>query len=277
MRRRAGVLGSPIAHTLSPALHTAAYAALGLDWAYDVVECDERSLPAVVEAFARSGVCAGLSLTMPLKAVAYELADERAGSAAQLGVANTLVIRDARTTAHNTDVGGVVLALSEIGVTGPRSPVVLGGGGTARAALAALARLGAAAATVAVRRPAAAGDLVALGQRLGLEVVVTPWPVSYGELAAADVVVSTTPAGATDLLAGHGWRHDLPLLDVIYAPWPTALAHAAAAAGAPVAGGLAMLVGQAAQAVELMTGLPAPMAAMRAAGEAALAARTKHA
>jgi shikimate dehydrogenase len=276
--RRAAVLGSPIAHSLSPVLHLAAYEALGLDWTYDAIECDEAALPAVLERLTARPEYAGLSLTMPLKARALALADHRAASAVQVGVANTLVITDGRTTAHNTDVGGVVLALAEIGITGPpNAPVVLGGGGTARAVLVALARLGAAGVTVAVRRSGAGADLVSLGETLGLEVTVAPWPGSYGELAGADLVVATTPVGATDALAAGGWRGDLPLLDVLYHPWPTELARAAGDAGAPVVGGLAMLVGQAAEQVELMTGRPAPLAAMRVAGEAALAARTKQA
>jgi shikimate dehydrogenase len=117
-------------------------------------------------------------------------------------------------------------------------------------------------------------ELAPLADSLGLVLEAAPWPATHRELTG-DVVVSTTPAGATDLLAADGWRASLPLLDVLYAPWPTALAAAAVQAGAPVVGGLAMLVGQAAEQVELMTGLPAPVAVMRAAGEAALAARTK--
>ncbi|MDX6202407.1 MAG: shikimate dehydrogenase [Frankiales bacterium] len=275
MIRRAAVLGSPIDHSLSPALHRAAYRALGLDWTYGRLECDEAGLAAAVAGFAADPAWAGLSLTMPLKARALEVADHCADSAELVGAANTLVITDGETTAHNTDVDGVLLALAEIGVSSPSAPVVLGGGGTARAVLVALARLGATAATVAVRRPGAAAELVALGERVGLAVTGAGWPTSVRDLAGHDLVVSTAPAGATDALSTQGWRADLPLLDVLYAPWPTRLAAAAQAADAPVVGGLAMLVGQAATQVELMTGRPAPLAAMRLAGEAALAARTK--
>jgi shikimate dehydrogenase len=273
--RRAAVLGSPIDHSLSPVLHQAAYDALGLDWAYGRLECDEAGLAAAVAGFAADPAYAGLSLTMPLKSRALEVADHRAASAVLVGAANTLVITDGATTAHNTDVDGVLLALAEIGVSSPSDPVVLGAGGTARAVLVALARLGAASATVAVRRPGAADQLVELGQRVGLAVIGVPWPSAVGDLAGHDLVVSTTPAGATDALSAEGWRADLPLMDVLYAPWPTRLAAAAQTAGAAVAGGLAMLVGQAATQVELMTGHPAPLAAMRLAGEAALAAGTK--
>jgi shikimate dehydrogenase len=276
LTRKAAVLGSPIAHSLSPVLHRAAYAELGLDWTYDLIECDEAGLAALVERWAADPDWAGLSLTMPLKSRALQLADERAPSADLVGVANTLVIADGRTTAHNTDVEGVVRALRELGLTEPAAaPWVLGGGGTARAALAALAATGSPRVSVAARRPETVAALRQLGDRLQVEVAGRPWPDSYEELAGADLVVATTPAGATDALAAPGWRRDLPLLDVVYAPWPTGLAAAAQAAGAAVVGGLSMLVGQAAEQVELMTGRTAPLAVMRAAGEAALAARTK--
>jgi shikimate dehydrogenase len=272
------VAGSPIAHSLSPVLHRAAYAELGLDWTYDLIECDEAGLPGLVASLAATPEFVGMSLTMPLKSKAYQLADHRAPSAVHVGVANTLLMAGGRTTAHNTDVGGVVFALHELGVEHPPvAPAVLGGGGTARAALAALARIGSTTAEVAVRRPEAGRTLVELGAGLGIDVTVTGWPTSCEGLSAADLVIATTPAGATDGLAATGWRGDLPLLDVLYAPWPTGLATAALGAGAPVVGGLSMLVGQAVEAVELMTGSPAPVAAMRAAGEAALQARTKQA
>src|SRR5205085_10363794 len=118
-------------------------------------------------------------------------------------------------------------------------------------------QVGAAAVTVAVRRASAADELVALGERLGLPVEAVRWPDTYKDLPGADLVVSTTPAGATDPLAATGWPDGVPLLDVLYAPWPTRLAEAAAIAGSPAVGGLAMLVGQAAEQVQLMTGRPA--------------------
>jgi shikimate dehydrogenase len=275
--RRAAVLGSPIAHSLSPVLHRAAYRELGLDWRYDAIECGEDSLAGRVRSFLADPDWVGLSLTMPLKTRGLMLADHRAPSAVQVGAANTLVIADGRSTAHNTDVDGVRAALVELGVARPAAPCVIGGGGTARAVLVALAGMGARDVTVLVRRATSAAELQALGSHLGLEVAAAPWPRSYRDLDEADVVVSTTPAGATDALAASGWRPDLPLMDVLYSPWPTALAAAATASGAAVVGGLPMLVGQAAAQVALMTGRPAPVAVMRAAGEAALAGRTKHA
>lgn len=269
MTRRAAVAGKPIDHSLSPVLHKAAYAELGLDWDYDALECDELALPAMVTRLAAAPEFAGLSLTMPLKAVAFDVADHRADSALQVGVANTLVMTGGRTTAHNTDVTGLVLALAELDVRAPVSrPVILGGGGTARAALAALARLDATEVLVALRRPAAGQPLVELGRSLGLTVRPVAWPASYEELSGAGVVISTAPAGATDPLAAAGWSSGLPLLDVLYAPWPTPVATRVAAAGGTVVSGIEVLFWQATVQVELMTGRPAPIAAMHAALDA---------
>jgi shikimate dehydrogenase len=265
--RRAAVLGMPVEHSLSPVLHNAAYAALGLSgWHYDRHAVDEAGLAGFVAALGTEW--AGLSLTMPLKRVALEVADEIAPDAAAIGAANTLVRRDTEWLAANTDVAGIAEALRAVGVRSVGRAVVLGAGGTAQAALAALRRLGETAPTVLVRDPARAGPLRATAARLG----VTPRIVgglAEHPLPAADVVVSTLPAGAADALAGAAWDPTTVVLDVIYAPWPTALAAAAAAAGCRVAGGLDVLLHQAVEQVELMTGRPGPTAAMRAALTAA--------
>ena len=126
--------------------------------------------------------------------------------------------------------------------------------------------LGAAQATAAVRDPARARDLVAAAARLGIGLTLTGF--DEPEVTAPDVLISTVPAGAADSHAERIARNTLApqrLLDVAYHPWPTPLAAAARQAGIPVAGGLALLVHQAAYQVELMTGKPAPLAAMRAA------------
>ncbi|CAA9401705.1 MAG: Shikimate 5-dehydrogenase I alpha, partial [uncultured Pseudonocardia sp.] len=157
---RAAVLGSPVAHSLSPVLHAAAHAALRLEgWTYDRHECPEDGLPAFVAGLGPEW--AGLSLTMPLKRVALEVADEVSPLAAAVGAANTLLLGGA-TRAENTDVAGIVAALG--GVTGGRA-VVLGAGGTAQAALAALRDLGTTDVTVLVRSPARAGELRAAAAR----------------------------------------------------------------------------------------------------------------
>lgn len=272
-RRRAAVLGSPIAHSLSPVLHRAAYDVLGLDWAYDVVECDERALPAVMARLA-AGPYVGASLTMPLKRAVLPLLDEIDPRAAAVGAVNTVLFAGGRRVGYNTDVAGIRAAVRELGVEDPAGAVVLGGGATACSALAALASLGARDVTVVVRNPAAAGDLQGAAARLEVHAAVVGWADKSPWGSAPPLAVSTVPAGATDPLATRPWPAPTALLDVVYAPWPTPLAAAAGRAGAPVVGGLSVLVGQAAEAVTLMTGQPAPLAAMRAAGDAALRSRS---
>jgi shikimate dehydrogenase len=274
---RAAVLGAPIAHSLSPVLHRAAYQALGLTgWSYQAIECDTARLPAVL------GECgpqwAGLSLTMPLKRAVLPLLDEIEPLAREVGAANTVVFSGGRRHGHNTDVPGMIAALAEAGVIGaPHGApwqvtlLILGGGATACSALAAARGLGAARATVAVRDPARAHDLLAAAARLDVAVTLTGFDTPQG--GAPDILISTVPAGAADIYAKRIARGDLVpryLLDVVYHPWPTALADAACKAGVRVAGGFELLLHQAAGQVTLMTGKPAPLAAMRTAGESAL-------
>jgi shikimate dehydrogenase len=269
--RRAAVLGMPVEHSLSPVLHNAAYAALSLSgWHYDRHAVDEPGLAGFLAALGPEW--AGLSLTMPLKRVALTVADEVDPDAAAIGAANTLVRREGGWLAANTDVAGIAEALRAVGVRAVQRAVVLGAGGTAQAALAALRRLGETAPTVLVRDPARAGALRATAERLG----VTPQIVGgYPQhpLPPADVVVSTLPAGAADAVAVTAWDPATVVLDVIYAPWPTALAVAAEAAGCRVASGLDVLLHQAVEQVELMTGRAGPTAAMRAALTAAAGRR----
>ncbi len=264
---RAAVLGMPIEHSLSPVLHTAAYAELGLSgWDYGRYAVDEAGLPGFVAGLGPEWV--GLSLTMPLKRVALEVADEVTPDTAAIGAANTLVRREAGWLATNTDVVGIEQALRAVGVTAVERAVVVGAGGTAQAALAALRGLGETAPTVLVRDPARAGALRDTAERLGVTPrIVGGFPST--PLPPADVVISTVPAGAADVLADVAWDPATVLLDVIYAPWPTAPAAAAAAAGCRVAGGLEVLLHQAVGQVELMTGRPGPTEAMAAALAAA--------
>jgi len=270
---RAAVLGMPIEHSLSPVLHTAAYAALGLSgWEYGRFAVDEAGLPGFVAGLGPEW--AGLSLTMPLKRVALDVSDEVAPDTAAIGAANTLVRREDGSgwLAVNTDVVGIEESLRAVGVASVGHAVVIGAGGTAQAALAALRRLGETAPTVLVRDPARAGALRETAERLG----VTPRIVGgfpQAPLPAADVVISTVPAGAADALTAVSWDRATVLLDVIYAPWPTAPAAAAAAAGCRVAGGLEVLLHQAVAQVELMTGRPGPTAEMAAALMAAAGER----
>ena len=268
---KAAVLGSPIAHSLSPVLHRAAYAAAGLTgWTYQAIECDEAGLPALVAGCGADW--AGLSLTMPLKRAVLPLLDHVDPVAADVGGANTVVFSAGQRHGYNTDVAGMVDALAGAGMAAPRSAVILGAGATACAALAALRATGLRAVTVAVRDEARAAALLAAAQRLGVRVDLRPLG-SPGDLAARDLLMSTLPAGAADSYAMRTYPGHTPraVFDVVYAPWPTPLARAAGAAGALVIGGFDLLLHQAGGQFELMTGRrPAPLAAMRAAGLAEL-------
>jgi shikimate dehydrogenase len=273
---RAAVLGSPVAHSLSPALHRAAYAALGLaGWSYEAIECAEDDLPAVLAVLATgsAGVWAGLSLTMPLKRAVLPLLDTVSELAIAVGGANTVVFRDGRRIGDNTDVYGIMTALAEAGVAVPSSAVVLGGGATACSALAALRELGLAKAMVVVRDPARATAATAAAARLDVAIDVRTF-AALADLLPVDLVVSTLPAGAADPYASLIAASGAAVFDVVYAPWPTPLGAAAKDAGGTVVGGFPMLVHQAVRQVKLMTGRPdVPVEAMRAAGLAEIAAR----
>jgi shikimate dehydrogenase len=270
---KAAVLGSPIAHSLSPALHRAAYAELGLDdWTYEAIECDEARLAALVTS--RGPDWAGLSLTMPLKRTVLPLLDYVDPVAIATGGANTVVFRPEGRYGYNTDVQGIVDALTEAGAPAPGSVTILGAGATACSALAALPELGATAADVVLRDPARAAGLLATADRLALKIRLRPFAeLEKDNAVVPDLLISTVPAGAANLYAERTrltGRAPVAVLDVVYSPWPTPLAEAAAEAGAVVASGFAMLLHQAAAQLELMTGKPAPLEAMRAAGEAEL-------
>ena len=269
---RAAVLGSPIAHSLSPVIHSAGFAAAGLlDWSYTAIECAEAELPGVVAGLGPEW--AGLSLTMPLKEVALTVASQCSPVAAALGAANTLVRRaDGSWFADNTDAPGMVRVLRDAGVPdGPRV-TVLGAGGTARAALAAAAALGSPEVTLVARRPEAAAQLGAVAQALGVPMTAVRWDDAPAALVN-DVVVSTVPKGVADQFAAAvAWRSGGVVFDALYDPWPTPLADAAAAAGARVVSGLDLLLAQALSQFEQFTGVrPAPEAAMRNALQAAAA------
>jgi shikimate dehydrogenase len=195
------------------------------------------------------------------------LLDETSETVQQTGVANTVLLRHGARQGDNTDVHGIVAALRDARVDRLRNVTVLGAGATAVSALAAARELGARDARVVARSAERAEWAIAAGDHIGLFADFDEWP---GSAAAwqAELVVSTVPAAVSDVLVDRDtWPK--ALLDVVYADWPTALGRAAVAGGSTVVGGLPMLVHQAARQVELMTGQPAPIDAMRAAGEAA--------
>jgi shikimate dehydrogenase len=271
---RCAVLGDPVEHSLSPVLHRAAYAELGLDWSYDAVRVAAGDLATYVEGLGPEW--RGLSLTMPLKREVLPLLTARDPWTEVSGVANTLLL-DPEGGRHglNTDVPGAEAALGRATGDSLRSALVLGGGATAASILLALAERGLECATLAVRDATRATDTLAAVAR-------HPRPphvqvVSLAELGdvAADVVVSTIPAAAQtdDLLRAVT---EVPVVfDVLYDPWPTPLAAAAAAEGRTVVAGLDLLLWQAVDQVRAMTGrFDVPVEAMRHAGEQALISRS---
>ena len=286
--RRAAVLGHPVAHSLSPVLHTAAYRALGLaGWEYGVHDVTEGALAGFLRDVDAGWV--GLSLTMPLKQVVIPLLDHVDPLAEAVGAVNTVLFSAAGgtgrgavvTTGTNTDVHGIVAALREgLGARGVADAVILGGGATAASALAAVAELGCVSPRVFVRSLDRIGPLRDAVARMGVRpsFEVFDERATTSALAAADAVVSTTPKYAadtwapllTELLTGAGEKPRGVLLDVVYDPRPTALQSAWAALGADTVGGERMLLHQAAEQVRLMTGRPAPLAAMDEALRAAL-------
>jgi len=267
--RRAGVLGHPIAHSLSPTLHRAAYRALDLPWEYEAYDVTTDGLVDFVAALDSRWV--GLSVTMPLKVEVLAHVDVVEPLALALGAANTILIRSEGDALHltgtNTDVYGVEAAFREAGVTSVRSAVILGGGATATSACAALVSLGCASPTVVVRTEEDAEVLLGATEAIG----ATPRLVGFDEapalLSHADAVVSTIPVSAGErvgeALAGVEVRGTL--LDVVYDPLVTPLAIAWEREGGSAIGGLRMLMHQAAEQIRLMTGHPAPIKEMEAA------------
>lgn len=282
------MLGHPIAHSLSPVLHRAAYAELGLDWTFDRVDLTEESLAGwVTSAGASVGSGGrselprwrGLALTKPLKRAVLPLLDTVDDRVRSLGAANTLVWDDDG-SAHgaNTDVPGLVAALSEGGPLpggAGRRTTILGGGATAAAAVLALAELGVGAISMLVRDPSRAESTRAVAQRCGVDLLVrsldAAWP------GPCDVLVSTIPSSvAAAVVSDAAWapaRSDPgPVVaDVSYAPWPSPLLVRAAVAGARTVTGIDLLVHQAVGQVQLMTGRGVPVALLRHAARSRLA------
>ncbi|MER6459996.1 shikimate dehydrogenase [Streptomyces sp. NPDC048409] len=271
--RRAAVLGKPIAHSLSPVLHRAAYDELGLTgWSYERFEVDETALPGFLGRLGPEW--AGLSLTMPLKRAVIPLVDEISETAASVDAVNTVVLaEDGRRLGDNTDIPGMVAALREHGIEQVETAAVLGAGATASSALAALARICTGEVVAYVRSEERAAEMRHWGERLDVEVRTADWADAEQALHAP-LVIATTPAGTTDALAAAVPERPATLFDVLYHPWPTTLAARWSMAGGAVVGGLDLLVHQAVLQVERMTGLaPAPVDVMRRAGEKALAER----
>lgn len=233
---RLAVLGSPIAHSLSPALHTAAYRALGLDWSYEAIDVPEGALGAFVNTLGADW--RGLSLTMPLKREVLPMLDERSALVDQVGAANTVLLEGGRLLGFNTDVDGIVAALADHGVDAATTVHILGMGATAASALAAAARLGARDAIVTGRRDDD-DELRRLASALGIGLAFRRPGAPIA--ASVDLLVNTIPADLDDAAADDA----AAFLEVIYAGWPSPRAARWLGQGKPVVSGLEMLLHQA--------------------------------
>ena len=278
----AAVIGSPIEHSLSPVIHRAAWAQLGVDgWEYRRLEQDADSLPRFIGGL--GGDCAGLSVTMPCKQAVMPLLDVIDPLASAVGAVNTVVPSSGVLAGFNTDVTGIASAIrracSQADRALPTSAVVLGARATASSALAALGELGIVTSTVAARRFGGPGSVVAASSRLGVSIDQVLWSDCDAVLRAisgADLVISTLPAGVADPIAEHMTvREGQVLLDVVYFPRDTALRSAFERNGGIVAEGTDMLIFQAAAQVQLMTGRAPKTDVMRGALEAELARRAR--
>ncbi|MEY9850840.1 shikimate dehydrogenase [Leifsonia sp. EB41] len=242
--RRLAVLGSPIGHSKSPALHRAAYTALGLDWSYDQLDVSEAGLSAFLDGLGEEW--RGLSLTMPLKQSVIPLLTETDRVAEQTGVANTVLLDGDDISGFNTDVAGIVRALSAAGLDEAHYVHVLGGGATAASALVAAAELGAERVDVHVRDLQKSVWLEPLAHQLGLRIRIRSFAQADRSLDVPQLVISTLPGGAsTEAIYTDSTRRAAVLLDVAYDPWPSVLASAWQAVGGRVVSGLAMLAQQA--------------------------------
>lgn len=261
--RQGAVLGHPIGHSQSPAMHNAAYTVLGAPFAYTAYDLQVPQLAAFLDQVRTDGTWYGLSVTMPLKNAAVDLMDTLTPVAAALGAVNTIVITtDDAGHAHllgdNTDVAGISNSLRHAGVGERPRAAILGGGGTAVAAIAALAHLHAVEITVFVRNFAKAAGILEVAATLGAAVVLESFDGAAAKLAGYDVVISTLPPRGADGLAaefataGEAVAGAL-LLDVAYDPWPSALGQAWEGAGGTVVAGIEMLLYQGVEQVKLFS------------------------
>ncbi len=271
-RTHLAVLGSPISHSKSPAIHRAAYDVLGVDWTYEAILMTGSGIGEFVTS--RDAAWRGLSLTMPLKRDVLPALTSRDPVVDTVGGANTVLFEASGPRGYNTDVQGVIASFADVGVSRLNYVHLLGAGATAASVMVAVARLGATRVVVSARTPAKAQFLIGLGAGLGVEVEVAEWGQLGGPMVIPDAVVSTVPGGEGDLAFAEPIRKAAVLFDVAYDPWPSDLAAAWDAAGGTVISGLDLLINQAVGQVRLFFGgdqnRPLPreldvVAAMRAA------------
>ncbi|WP_254367384.1 shikimate dehydrogenase [Microbacterium sp. NC79] len=238
------VWGDPIAHSRSPLLHTAAYAALGLDWQYSRRQVTAEQFDAELAGLDDS--YRGLSLTMPLKEAAFAVAGWRDERAERTGAVNTLLLGAGAPRGFNTDIGGFLGALRENGVTEITRARIIGAGATASSAMVALAEAGAETVEVIARTPAKAMPILHAAGALGITATAIAMD-DVSRFGEVDATIATLPGGtmisaaSAERLAETGGV----LLDAVYAPWPTQLADAFGSVGKPSASGELMLLHQA--------------------------------
>lgn len=269
---RCAVLGQPIAHSLSPLIHTRAYEVLGIagEWTYGRHEVGEDELAAFVAGCGPEWV--GLSCTAPLKQVLLGLG-EASDRARLLGSGNTFLFNEGSPLVENTDVTGLVGAFARAGVGSASSALLLGNGATARSALYALAEMGVRDALVLARsEDNARASLGELGRTLGVRLSYGPWG-TVPDAPAADVLVSTVSAPLASEVAGGLVRMVRACFDATYNHYPTELDRAARAAGIVQLSGIDLLVGQALDQIRLMTGRSCPPEPLLDAAYAALGGR----
>lgn len=254
--RTLAVVGHPIAHSLSPTLHQAAYDHLGLPWKYVAVDVQPGELAGFLDSTDSS--LRGLSVTMPHKVAALEAANRLDLLSERTGSVNTLLCEYTESgqrelSGFNTDVLGIVNALKDSGVHQAHHVAVIGGGATASSAIAAASELGAEHISVIVRTPQKAFYLETVGQECGVNVSVHSFD-QMSEIAAIDVAISTLPGDVEQSLETLPRTSRATLLDVAYNPWPSARGTQWSAAGGEVVSGLRMLAHQALIQVRIFVG-----------------------
>jgi shikimate dehydrogenase len=282
--RLTAVLGWPVGHSISPAMHNAAFRALGLNWLYLAFPVHPDDITAAVLGLRALGF-AGVNVTIPHKVAVHALMDELSPDAIAMGAVNTVVFHDGRMSGHNTDAYGFLTALTASGYTpGGRPALILGAGGASRSVVYALGRAGAPVAIWNRTEGRAAALIDSLAPHLP-GASLSAIPSTPAALAAAldhtDLVVNATSVGMTGgppgspLPDGLRLRRGMTIYDLIYTPALTPLLRQARAAGARAVSGLGMLVHQGARAFTLWTGCDAPVDVMERACRRALAARTR--
>lgn len=268
--RLAGVIGWPVSGSLSPVIHNAAFAALGLDWAYLPLPVPPGRVAEAVAGLRALGF-AGANVTMPYKTEVAQTVERLSEDAGLLDAVNTVVIAGDEIEGANTDAPGFdrVLRLDAGFDPSGRRALVFGAGGAARACALALGRAGLAELVVAIREPERGISLARLARELPIELRVIPLADAAGE--SVDLVVNATPLGRTGETLPHPELHDgVLVVDLLYRPTVTPLLQAARDAGAAAYGGLGLLLHQAALSFELWTGVEPPMPVMSAAALAEL-------